>query len=282
MCNQIFGFSNWSSEIRELRLYYTTEKESAEGESSYASGASAICRVVLRDGSHRDAIGVGECENSPSKMKSIEIAQQAASADGIRKCVQQFTAGNSHVAHPLLSSTSLEDRSRILSQPSSSSVITSYVETPTVSGHKRQFDEDTVETNHDRHQPHFTPSNEPKDTSDRVFPTNNTTPAASPTLEDIDLIMQQYDQVKNAVVAATPAMQGSSGATTRPPMSNITTSPLTNVTDQYIGKVQNSSNDSTSNSTILREKWQPPRASLKGQRYPSKPNLQDPFGKSDT
>jgi len=296
LCNSLFGFSNWSSEIRELRLYFTNEVMADEGKVSYSSGASAICRILLRDGSHRDAVGVGECLNSDTKMKSFEGAQQAAISDGLQKCIQQFIAGRSHSTHPLLSLPSAQETSTNLPHDGSSG---------SVSGVKRPLDQESNNLygeSRTRQLPQETPVSTVKHFSHgSTSHKTSATPNASPSLEDIDSLMQQYDQVKDTSSSGHSMAQTTTSCTTpAPPVANTmnpsipNTSNSTKMNDsslpQHIlghpGLAASSSGHSLSAgsgmATVAEHSRHSTQTSLKGQRYPSQPNLPDPFGRKST
>jgi hypothetical protein len=272
LCNRIFGFNNWSSEIRELRLYFTAEEMSTDGKVSYSSGASAISRVVLRDGSHRDAVGSGDCSGVDTKMKSIEIAQQAAINEGMRRCVEQFQAGRSHSAHPMLlttqgsslhtlktnevSSVSTHGHSTL---PSSSSPSTT---TAHLSGHKRVLQQHNEQFTEMRpHTPSVNFSYPPQST---ITSSPDVHSSASPTMEDIDSLMQQYDQVDKGVNSTLKSASTTTQAVAKTKISNPARD------EESVGRGA---------SAYLKEAYPTHATSLKGQKYPPKPNLQDPFGK---
>lgn len=303
LCNHIIGFNNWSSEIRELRLYYTTEDTSADGKVSYSSGASAICRMVLRDGSHRDAVGSGESSGAETKMKSIEVAQQAAVKEAQQRCVEQFQAGHSHVSHPTLLTTSKQtetmasmstppcDLSDSTAPPSSSSMTTASLNTINtgISGQKRGLPQDQPFQKLHTPAPFTTPSLASNHANPHSHPQSSITittnpdvvqSSASPTLEDIDSLMQQYDQVHKAEAIPASASSSSSvshvgfGGTT----GAVTTSAPTQIRSTH-SKEPSSSTSSSYPPTHHHHAIATTSASLKGQKYPPKPNLQDPFGK---
>lgn len=272
LCNHIFGFNNWSSEIRELRLYFTTEEASDGNKVLYSSGASAICRVVLRDGSHRDAVGSGESSGVETKMKSIKEAQQAAIEEGIQRCVEQFQAGHLHEAHPMQHVTSTSEKSSLpphTSSSSSSATSTSTACRSTInnfSGQKRGLPQAQSVEQHPHTPFSFTKSSlpqthiDPHSSSTIKTPQVQSSSSASPTLEDIDSLMQQYDQVQyNTGIA---------------PVS--TTTITTGTADNH-----SKSKDLHSHAFTTHSKDSFPYAhpSLKGQKYPPQPNLQDPFEK---
>lgn len=238
LCNTIFGFENWSSEVRELRLYFTTESSSESGR-TYSSGASALCRIILRDGAHRDAPGYGESIDASTKMKSIGLAQKAAIHDGIHQCLNQFKSS----MHKEENICSLKDST---SANSGSGVDNNHEsETLHKSGRKRGLPPTPYEhpaSNASRHAP---ASSHLVDQSPSCFSSATACPpkSASPTIEDVDSLMQQYDKVGD-------------------------------LTDQSRRQVATNTRVSSHPGTVY-----PAVTSLKGQKYPSKPNLQDPFKK---
>ena len=272
MCNYIFGFNNWSSEILELRLYFTTEETSADGKVSYSSGSSAISRLVLRDGSHRDAVGSGDFSGADTKMESIAAAQQAAINEGIQRCVEQFQAGHSHAAHPMLLATqggiyaaNTEGVSFVSTPGISNKTTIATSSTPTaanLSGQKRVFQHD----GHSKESNLRTPAAPSAQKS--IATPSEVHSSASPTIEDIDSLMQQYDQMHKGADTTSPP---SFSAARRAGAINTATNATRNVNNS-------AHSEALRRSAHLKEAC-PTHASLKGQKYPPKPNLQDPFGK---
>jgi DNA repair and recombination protein RAD52 len=335
LCNFIFGFNNWSSEIRELRLYYTIE-DVDDKKILYSSGASAICRILLRDGSYRDATGSGECAIADTKMKSIEVAQQAAIEDGMQKCLAQFRAGKFHADHPMLRSvsgpinmTSCGKHSRsdarptaqqslplvatsnsMHSSPSAPYISTSYesqINVTNICGQKREsLPQQDYESRKNRavvvpptafssplptsNASHKNPgthsishTSESHSTvaavsaADATYSTGHSSVAGSsasslhsPTVEDIDSLMQQYDQrhatdgrvyEKSSTSTASTSYVPYCDSSGRPAQTPVSTTISTKST--YGGVNANP----------------PCHASLKGQKYPPKPNLHNPFDK---
>ena len=253
-CNRVFGFNNWSSEIKELRLYYTVEETSSDGKVTYSSGASAICRIVLRDDSHRDAVGTGDSSKCVSKMKSIQIAQQSAVTDAMQQCVKQFQVGIlSTDDNELLPQAEYENES-VCDHNSATSL-------SNVTGQKRnnQQCQSTNRTSTYASTPFTTPFNvtAPKPKSTKTTEIQS----SSPTLEEIDLLMHQYEQVDNDIT---------------PPSTNNDRDIAGNISSASSPNRTASSYSSLDNNRINDVTF-PTHPNLRGQKYPPNPNLQNPF-----
>ena len=297
LCNHLFGFNNWSSEIRELRLYFTTEETSTDGEVSYSSGASAIYRMILKDGSHRDAIGSGESAGCKTKMISIENAQQTAVKEAQRRCIEQFQAGNIHLTHPMLlatttttseipavSSVATPQSDPSDSSSSSSSTLSASRNTSSISGHKRGLQQDAPPEKLHPHTPAaVTTESLPTHLAPHIASTKppDVQSSASPTIEDIDSLMQQYDQTHKDATFPAPSSTVScstAGHESTTASADSKTVNTTNLSTAASTSVNLDTQPAYLRSAYSKVSYPPTHASLKGQKYPPKPNLQNPFG----
>lgn len=92
IANQIFGYNNWSSEIKKIDVDFSEEKDG-----KFLVGVSALVRVSLRNGSFHEDIGSGSSEGHKSKCMAFEKAKKEAVTDALKRALRQFgnALGNS-------------------------------------------------------------------------------------------------------------------------------------------------------------------------------------------
>jgi DNA repair and recombination protein RAD52 len=85
LANQIFGFNKWSSSILRMEVDYCDHIDG-----KYSIGISCTTRITLFDGSYREDVGFGSCENQRMKSHAFEIARKAASTDALKRALRLF------------------------------------------------------------------------------------------------------------------------------------------------------------------------------------------------
>ncbi|GAM24984.1 hypothetical protein SAMD00019534_081590 [Acytostelium subglobosum LB1] len=85
IANRVFGFNGWSSRIVELTLDFCEVAPSGK----WRAGASAIIRIMLKDGTFHDDVGFGMREDS-NKGTSIEHAKKEAVSDARKRSLRVF------------------------------------------------------------------------------------------------------------------------------------------------------------------------------------------------
>ena len=73
-CGFVWHVAGWSSSILSLDMDFMDEKNGR-----YSVGASAICRVTLRDGAYHEDVGYGQSDNMKDKAKALEKAKKSGS-----------------------------------------------------------------------------------------------------------------------------------------------------------------------------------------------------------
>eukprot|EP01046_Picozoa_sp_COSAG06_P070562 COSAG06_NODE_19789_length_822_cov_1.383126_1_plen_219_part_01 len=87
--NDIFGFNGWSSTIEELKQEYIDQDQRGR----FSASASAVVRVVLRDGTSHMDVGCGTAEGQRSRHEAIKKSKKDAVTDARKRCLRVFGAG---------------------------------------------------------------------------------------------------------------------------------------------------------------------------------------------
>ncbi|KAI5187104.1 DNA repair and recombination protein RAD52 [Nematocida homosporus] len=86
VANRIFGFDGWSSEIKKIDVLAIEEYP----DERYTVTVSAIARVILKDGTYREDMGVGSAERIKGKGKAFKQAHKSAITDSLKRALRQF------------------------------------------------------------------------------------------------------------------------------------------------------------------------------------------------
>lgn len=84
--NRIFGFNGWSSRIMDINLDFIDQESTGR----FTAGVSAIVRITLKDGTHREDIGYGVSENQKQKGKALDQAKKKAVSDALKRALKGF------------------------------------------------------------------------------------------------------------------------------------------------------------------------------------------------
>ena len=87
--NDIFGFNGWSCHIEELKQEYVDKDDRGR----FSASASAVVRVVLRDGTSHMDVGCGTAEGQRSRHEAIKKSKKDAVTDARKRCLRVFGAG---------------------------------------------------------------------------------------------------------------------------------------------------------------------------------------------
>jgi DNA repair and recombination protein RAD52 len=69
IANEVFGFNGWSSSVVSLTTDYVDYREDTQ---RYNVGATAVVKVMLRDGAFHEDVGYGTLDNSKSKGAALD------------------------------------------------------------------------------------------------------------------------------------------------------------------------------------------------------------------
>ncbi|KAF9951373.1 DNA repair protein rad52, partial [Modicella reniformis] len=86
LANKLFGFDGWSSDITDI----TVDFMDVDHEGKVSVGVSVVLRITLKNGSHREDIGYGSCDNLKNKAGSLEKAKKEAVTDGMKRTLKSF------------------------------------------------------------------------------------------------------------------------------------------------------------------------------------------------
>lgn len=85
LANQIFGYNGWSTEVKSVTIDFLDEKQG-----KFSIGCTAIIRVTLTNGTHREDIGYGTVENERRKSAAFERAKKSAVTDALKRSLRGF------------------------------------------------------------------------------------------------------------------------------------------------------------------------------------------------
>lgn len=85
LANQIFGYNGWSTEVKNVTIDFLDEKQG-----KFCIGCTAIVRVTLDNGTHREDIGYGTVENERRKAAAFERAKKSAVTDALKRSLRGF------------------------------------------------------------------------------------------------------------------------------------------------------------------------------------------------
>jgi len=91
LCNEIFGFDGWHTQICEQKTEYCQEKK--KNSDRWFVGCSAIVRVELKNGTFHEDLGFGEAINTKGRGMAIQKAKKEAVTDAIKRAARQFGNG---------------------------------------------------------------------------------------------------------------------------------------------------------------------------------------------
>ncbi|OMP83254.1 DNA repair and recombination protein mus-11 [Diplodia seriata] len=87
LANEVFGFSGWSSSIRDTTIDFVDQSQST---GKVSLGLSVIIRVTLKDGTYHEDIGYGHIENCTGKAAAFEKAKKEAATDALKRALRTF------------------------------------------------------------------------------------------------------------------------------------------------------------------------------------------------
>ena len=87
--NDIFGFNGWSCHIESLDQEYVDRDERGR----FSASATAVVRVVLRDGTSHMDVGAGTAEGQRSRHEAIKKSKKDAVTDARKRCLRVFGNG---------------------------------------------------------------------------------------------------------------------------------------------------------------------------------------------
>lgn len=85
LANQIFGYNGWSTEVKNVVIDFLDERQG-----KFSIGCTAIVRVTLANGTHREDIGYGTVENERRKSAAFERAKKSAVTDALKRSLRSF------------------------------------------------------------------------------------------------------------------------------------------------------------------------------------------------
>lgn len=85
LANQIFGYSGWSTEVKNVIIDFLDERQG-----KFSIGCTAIVRVTLTNGTYREDIGYGIVENERRKAAAFERAKKSAVTDALKRSLRAF------------------------------------------------------------------------------------------------------------------------------------------------------------------------------------------------
>lgn len=86
LANETFGFNGWNTTLRQFTVDFVEQDD----RNRVDIGATALIRVTLRDGSHREDFGYGTASNMPGKGAAYEKVRKECVTDGVKRALRQF------------------------------------------------------------------------------------------------------------------------------------------------------------------------------------------------
>lgn len=86
LASSIFGYDGWSSSIVDCSPDFIEQGKNGR----FTVGATAIVRVMLKDGTYHEDVGFGIADNMPKKGLAIENAKKEAVTDARKRALRLF------------------------------------------------------------------------------------------------------------------------------------------------------------------------------------------------
>ncbi|KAL6451781.1 RAD59 DNA repair protein RAD59 [Candida maltosa Xu316] len=83
LANEVFGYNGWSTSITNCVINELPMEE----EGRYSTFCMVDIRLILKDGTRKDATGIGESTNMPHKYMCYQIAKKKAVTDAMKSAI---------------------------------------------------------------------------------------------------------------------------------------------------------------------------------------------------